>query len=362
MGRGYTAESPHAIGQVEYAIVERFHSGMTLSLEWIEPEAAAALLGPCGSWRQFPAYAREAAARVGATSRHALVRRGAEAIALASLRTRRLPGLGPFTLLSHGPALLGPAERHPADLADALACLAANAGAEGLGTIELDADPALALGTPAASFAPFRPETGRKPYRTMVVDLSGGAEAVRRGLDPKWRRDLQRAEREGLSVTRSADPADFLKVQPLLADLAAAKGFGVAQDCVFFAKAAERAQAPERFFVHLVSRDGELLSGHIGAYSGNLAVYLLGATNAAGRPLRAAYLAQWAAIECALEHGLGWYDLGGIDPAENPDVFRFKRRMGGREVENAGTFTARAPGWRGAALAALRAFQHRRKP
>ena len=48
---------------------------------------------------------------------------------------------------------------------------------------------------------------------------------------------------------------------------------------------------------------------------------------------RAAFLLQWAVIEHARERGLKRYDLGGIDPDANPDVYRFKGRMGGQEVE-----------------------------
>ena len=90
-----------------------------------------------------------------------------------------------------------------------------------------------------------------------------------------------------------------------------------------------RAAGKERMVIHLVSRGDELLSGHIGSYSGNMAIYLLGATSAKGRDLRASYVAQWAVIDYARELGLGHYDLGGVDRQENPSVYRFKERMGG---------------------------------
>lgn len=327
-----------------------------LSLEWIDDSRALDLIGGRGSWRQYPAYGHEAAARVGAASRALAFLRAGTPVAIANLRTRRVPLLGASTLVSHGPVLLGSPDDHGADLAACLAALRGAAGRLGLGEIRLDAEIGHALrGLDAAGAAQgWRADAAALPYRTMALDLSGGAEAVRRGFDGKWRRDLQRGEREGLDVRRSADPADFLRMEPLLADLSAAKGFGVAQDCAFFARCAASARGAERFFVHLVSRDGVLLSGHIGAFSGDTAVYLLGATTPAGREARASYVAQWAVIETALELGLAWYDLGGIDPDENPDVHRFKRRMGGRDVANGGTLVLPAPGLRGAGLALAR--------
>jgi lipid II:glycine glycyltransferase (peptidoglycan interpeptide bridge formation enzyme) len=74
------------------------------------------------------------------------------------------------------------------------------------------------------------------------------------------------------------------------------------------------------------------VAGHIGAYHGDTAVYLLGAANEAGLKSNASYLLQWRVIEYAKERGCNWYDLGGIDPEGNPDVYRFKMRIGGIDV------------------------------
>jgi len=69
-----------------------------------------------------------------------------------------------------------------------------------------------------------------------------------------------------------------------------------------------------------------------------MAVYLLGATNARGRHLRASYVLQWQVMVYAKSLGLNHYDLGGIDETENPAVHRFKKRMGGEYVRNHGVF------------------------
>ncbi len=75
--------------------------------------------------------------------------------------------------------------------------------------------------------------------------------------------------------------------------------------------------------------------------------YLFGATGAVGRPLRAGYFLTWEAIRLAREKGCLWYDLGGLDPAENPDVARFKERMNGVPI-NAEVWQAQPTGlWAG---------------
>jgi lipid II:glycine glycyltransferase (peptidoglycan interpeptide bridge formation enzyme) len=93
-------------------------------------------------------------------------------------------------------------------------------------------------------------------------------------------------------------------------------------------------------------------------------VYLLGATSPEALTVKAAYLLQWKAIEEARARGCRWYDLGGIDPAENPGVFHFKEGLGGADVTAAGPFE-----WRSGARARLtvtlesryRAFRARRE-
>jgi lipid II:glycine glycyltransferase (peptidoglycan interpeptide bridge formation enzyme) len=95
--------------------------------------------------------------------------------------------------------------------------------------------------------------------------------------------------------------------------------------------------------VHLAWHDGDLVAGHIGSFAGDTAVYLLGASTRKGRDLRASYLLQWKVIEHAISNGNDYYDLGGIDQNENPNVYRFKKRLNGRLVKEIGAYEF-APG------------------
>lgn len=325
---------------------------------WIPPEAALEAINGRGNWRQFPAYAQNAAERVGSISRYCLIDNGTP-IAVANIRTKAFFGLGCIHLLSHGPVIIG-LENHAALTFEmALRALWNKLASEG--PCELRIDPALSR--PADLCVDWFEnaevvQTHDDAFRTIRLDLSAGAESVRMGFEPKWRRELARAEREGLQVQRSHRGADMLLMAPLLNDLAQQKGFTVPQDSRFFAKTAERCIEPERYFIHLIRREGRLVSAHIGAYSGDTAMYLLGATNEEGRASRAAYLAQWAAIETALATGCRYYDLGGVDPIGNPDVYRFKRRMGGEDLSNGGAWSVRRSDWRSHALSSMfKAYQ-----
>jgi len=178
----------------------------------------------------------------------------------------------------------------------------------------------------------FQLSRGQKPYETYVLDLNKPAADIRKAFDQKWRSDLVKAEKSNIDVTTSVSPSDFERFEPLFLDLSREKGFYSRQDVAFFRRVQEQAHSYEQLTLHLAWHDGELISGHIGSFSGDTAVYLIGATNSKGRDLRASYLLQWFVIQYAQSKGKRFYDLGGIDLHANPNVHRFKKRLNGRHV------------------------------
>ena len=52
-------------------------------------------------------------------------------------------------------------------------------------------------------------------------------------------------------------------------------------------------------------------------------------------------------MEAAREEGCRWYDLGGIDPQNNPGVYHFKSGFGGEEIIVPGPFEIRPAGFAG---------------
>src|SRR5262249_8598137 len=80
---------------------------------------------------------------------------------------------------------------------------------------------------------------------------------------------------------------------------------------------------------------------------GDTAIYLLGATSDDGLKLKGAYLLQWRAMQWLKERGCRWYELGGINPEENPGVYEFKSGFGGDQTRHLGT-SEPAANWAGA--------------
>ena len=290
------------------------------------------------SWRQYPAYGKVAAQVAGAESRYVRVHDGADLVAIANLRIRRLPLFrAGVAMIAQGPAIIDNYEHRRAEVIEAIRSQVAVP--EGL-SLRVNHPLMTKYGTQTKSYK-IVPNSN---YETFLLDIQATESELRSGLDGKWRTDLRRGERSDVVVTRSQTSKDFRAFQPLLAEVALSKGFAPPQDADFFADVADKAGSGENLTIHLAWCDGRLVGGHIGAFSGDIAVYLLGAVNAEGRNLRASFILQWDVVKYAQERGLKYYDLGGADRASNPDVFRFKKRMGGEHYVGPSTIEASA-GW-----------------
>jgi Acetyltransferase (GNAT) domain len=316
------------------------------------------------NYRQCWDYAALLAARANAAAEHVVIAHGGAPLGVASVRVRRLPGVGAGIAYVHG----GPLVRRR-DCADAgarlehvLAALAEEyAGRRGL---LLRVAPAIGdrawNGVQDARLlaAGFRPGRHLRPYRTMLVDIARPLPDVRAGLAQKWRNHLNNAERRELDVKEGRDPRLLDDFAPLFDELVARKALDVDLGADFYARLQPRLPEHERLHVAIAWSDGRPAAGVVASIHGDTAVYLLGASNDVGRRTNAAYLLQWNVIEAAARQGCRWYDLGGVDQEGNPGVYRFKQRMGGTELCAPGPYEL-APGrMRAAAVrAAERAFR-----
>lgn len=311
------------------------------------------------NYRQCWDYAAMLAERSKATAESVVVTREGRSVGLASVRVKRLPGLGTGIAYIAG----GPLVRHrddddqPRERLDAvLAALveeyvqrrrlvlrvAPAIGDEGWNLVQDE----------CVLTAGFRPAEHVRPYPTMLVDIGRPLDEVRSGLAKKWRYHLKQAERAGLEVTQGRDPRLFDDFMPLFDELVARKAIEVDLGADFYARLQPRLPESERLHVAIARAHGRPVAGVVASIHGDTAVYLLGAANEEGRTANAAYLLQWEVIEAAAAEGCRWYDLGGVDAEGNPGVYRFKQRMGGAELTAPGPYEL-APGRaRGAAVRA----------
>lgn len=174
------------------------------------------------------------------------------------------------------------------------------------------------------------------PDRTIVLDLTPTLEALRKGLDQKWRNQLNRAEKNGLVILEGSGTEHYEVFLKLYQDMWSRKKFDTSVDVEEFGRIA--ADLPEGLKMRiLICEDkGVPVSGIVCSTIGNMGIYLLGATSEAGLNSKGAYLLQWNMIKWLKENGRKYYDLGGIDPEKNPGVYHFKCGFSGDDVTRLG--------------------------
>jgi hypothetical protein len=306
-------------------------------------------------YRQSWAWGELSAERVGSHSEHrAVVDRRGETLALVDVRVKPLvAAVSGIAYVSGGPLVRrGPDAndlgRSQQRLRAALRVLIDDYVLRrrmALRIVPSPAEPAwVAAQKTTFAMSGFVPTGRAARQRTIVLDLATSAEALRRSFAQKWRNCLNRAEREELAVRAGREPALLDEFIPLFDELVARKRFDPGLGAGFFARVQRRLPASARFHVALATVEGRPVAGQVTSLCGDTAVYVLGASNDEGRRRKAAYLLQWDAIAAAKQAGCHWYDLGGIDPDENPDGYRFKRGMGGVDITAAGPYEIRPPG------------------
>lgn len=161
---------------------------------------------------------------------------------------------------------------------------------------------------------------------TLDVDLTAGLDAVRRGMEPRWRKALRRAEAwHGLSV-RFLDDGDerlacFDAFGAMYEALKLRAKFKNRFDCSAYRDLA--AFDPHHLILE-VRDEGEVVLVRIAHLTAERCTDFLTASTAGGRASQAATLAVWRLIERATIEGCRTFDHGGIDPAVARGVYDFK--------------------------------------
>jgi lipid II:glycine glycyltransferase (peptidoglycan interpeptide bridge formation enzyme) len=204
--------------------------------------------------------------------------------------------------------------------------------------------PAAGAALPPAPFT--RASADVQPPDTVLIDLSGGEEALLAGMKPKWRYNARLALKRGVLVRRAGEEGlqSFyaLLEETALRDGIAIHGIEYYRTLFTHSRSWVSSPAPD-IRLYLAEYGGDVLAGIITLFRGREAVYLYGASSDRKRNLMAPYALQLKAMEDARLAGCVKYDLFGIPPGEDPDhpmagLYRFKTGFGGRIVHRIGSW------------------------
>lgn len=172
------------------------------------------------------------------------------------------------------------------------------------------------------------------PGTTLLLDLAKSEAELLAEMKPKGRYNIRVAEKRGVTVRESTDPAEADIFADLLAKTTARDGFtGHGRE---YYRAFLAALAPAgRASLFVAELAGRPIAASIVTWAGPRATYYYGASDHEHRAAMAPYLVQWTAILAARSRGFQEYDFLGIAPAEAKNhplagVTDFKLKFGGR--------------------------------
>ena len=185
-----------------------------------------------------------------------------------------------------------------------------------------------------------------QPQYNFQIPLAGRTEDdVLKGMNQQWRRNIKKAAKEGVTVTR-VDADDLERELPAFWELyrhTAARDHFTPRPLSYFQTmfAALRAEEPDRIVLYTARHEGDLVAATILVRVGGHTWYSYGASSTEKREVRGSNAAQWAMISDSLGSGADVYDLRGITDTLDPDdphvgLIQFKVGTGGEAVEYAG--------------------------
>lgn len=220
----------------------------------------------------------------------------------------------------------------PADVLDDDALAVAGRLKE-LGWSEIPTEGGFSAGQPKYNF--WLPLTDPDTGEPLSED------AVLAGMNQLWRRNIRKAAKAGVEVTRGgrADLADFHRVYTETAQ----RDHFTPRPLSYFEVMwdALTGEDPERMALYLAHHEGDLVAATTLVRVGQHAWYSYGASTTAKRDVRGSNAVQWQMMRDALAAGATVYDLRGITDTLDADdshvgLIQFKVGTGGQAVEYLG--------------------------
>ncbi|CCK28699.1 hypothetical protein BN159_4320 [Streptomyces davaonensis JCM 4913] len=182
-----------------------------------------------------------------------------------------------------------------------------------------------------------------QPRHVFHVPLAGRTrEDLWSGLNQEWRRNVRRAEKEGVEVVVGS-AAELPEFYRLLGITERRDGFRLGRSLAYYERqyAALNAEEPGRMKLYLARHRGEILAAHTMITVGRRAWYQTGASADHRREVRPSNALQWRMLQDAHALGADVYDMRGVPSTLDPDeraygLLRWKLGTGGQVVETLG--------------------------
>ncbi len=162
-----------------------------------------------------------------------------------------------------------------------------------------------------------------------LVNLALDKEAQSKSLDQKWRYNLRRAGKAGVTVERDDGEAGFAAFDRMHRDMRARKAYGSLERVDIVPELMATLPYTLRPKIYIARHEEQPVAGAVICNIGDMAHYVFGATSSNAMELRAGYALQWHIIQdISNTTPARWYDLGG--EAGSSGLRQFKKGLTGR--------------------------------
>jgi lipid II:glycine glycyltransferase (peptidoglycan interpeptide bridge formation enzyme) len=182
----------------------------------------------------------------------------------------------------------------------------------------------------------------RQATYTWVLRVDTDDRTLRAGLTKGHRYSINSAERKGLTLETSHDPARAREFIALLQGTHDRTGMPI-YDPPYYQAVADELLPTHEATLYLARHEGRAVAAAIVIDLGDTRHYAFAASDPAARDLSPAAPLVWRAILDARERGARLFDFWGVAPPDEPDhpwsgFTQFKRAFGGELLERAGTW------------------------
>ncbi len=175
-------------------------------------------------------------------------------------------------------------------------------------------------------------------YTSAWVDLSQTEDELRKKLKGKWRNMLVVAEKSGLVLKVGATTEIFHSLMNHYKEMMSEKEFKGPSIALLTELHHLLKKHDQLLVCQAIDPQGNVLASILLVGHGVACTYLVGWNGSEGRRLKANNYLLWHGLLEMKRRGYQWFDVGGINEKETPDITRFKRGMAGNEYSLLGEY------------------------
>jgi hypothetical protein len=178
---------------------------------------------------------------------------------------------------------------------------------------------------------------GAGGWASARLDLSPGVEELRAGLSRNWRKQLSRAERQGITARVDRSPELFDRFLENYGVFLGRKGLRTSLTTEFLRELQNLLPEARHLWVSEGWQGSAYLGSLLLAGYGDTSMFLALALSDAGELAHGGFVIHWQAILAMKDAGFQWLDLGGADPRRTPPgILQFKSGFRGTPYQLVG--------------------------